>query len=194
MRHTFTGVAVVSFVLLWLSASAFAAIDCRYAAKGAKSAELLPHGACGTLRGDELRVVRAHLKRMQFTDGLAAVLVRDKVFYVNKAGKAVRVLVFENGPDYFAEGLARAVAKNKVGFVNRKLRVVIKPAYDFAFPFDQGRAAVCTGCKAVPQGEHVSIEGGTWGAIDKAGTVVIPLELTREALFQKLGGKQERGR
>jgi hypothetical protein len=78
--------------------------------------------------------------------------------------------------------LARTISHGKFGYIDRKLTVVIKPEYDVAFPFRNGRAIVCTGCVTVAEGEHRAVKGGTWGLIDKTGAIVIPVRYTKEEL------------
>ena len=106
----------------------------------------------------------------------AAILVRDRDFYfVNSAGKTAPAFKFDNGPDYFVEGLARTIRNGKIGFVNAQLDEVIPPVWDFAAPFDHGRAQVCSGCIQEPLGEHSIMTGGKWGYIDQHGNLVEPL-------------------
>jgi hypothetical protein len=174
-------------IVLWLLRSVSAeAAECTYASKmttGNRQPELTAQGTCGEFVGqDEFRISPEHLSKLLFRNGLAVVLVDDKAFYVAKSGKAARVHVFENGADYFSEGLARTISHGKFGYIDRKLTVVIKPEYDVAFPFRNGRAIVCTGCVTVAEGEHRAVEGGTWGLIDKTGAIVIPVRYTREEL------------
>jgi hypothetical protein len=82
--------------------------------------------------------------------------------------------------------LARTQYGGKIGFVNKKLNVIIQPQYDFGFPFQQGKAIVCNGCRPVQEGEHQQLTGGKWGALDRQGQIVIPLEYTRDELEKKL--------
>lgn len=105
-------------------------------------------------------------------DGLADIRIHDGIYYINKNAHLVRTHLFDNGPDYFKEGLARTIKNNKFGFINKKLDIVIKPEYDFAFPFVNGQAKVCNGCSIKLVGEHKTVEGGQWGIIDKQGNVV----------------------
>jgi hypothetical protein len=88
-------------------------------------------------------------------------------------GKAVTTLTYDNGADYFQEGLARTVQGGKIGFVNESLEVVIAPSWDFAFPFENGKAVVCNGCRPESDGEHTTIVGGGWGYIDIRGAVLV---------------------
>ena len=112
-----------------------------------------------------------------------AIEVDGEPAYVNAAGVVVPVLRFDNGPDYFVEGLARTVQNGKVGFVDESLRVVIAPAWDFAFPFENGAALVCEGCTRRRVGdEHEEVVGGRWGRIDARGRVVVPVIHARDAV------------
>ncbi|MDB4990382.1 MAG: hypothetical protein JWN04_5560 [Myxococcaceae bacterium] len=88
--------------------------------------------------------------RQKAGDEPVAVVVAGKLYYMNAAGRAAPVLLFGNGPDYFVEGLARTVRNSKVGFIDTALIERIAPRWDFAFPFEQGVAIVCQGCRAQP--------------------------------------------
>ena len=180
-------------LLCGLLAAAAQAAECRYVprtAAGGGAAELAAQGDCGELVGkDGLRIVREHLGRLSFRDGLAEVRVDDKVFYVDRAGRAARAFPFDNGADYFSDGLARTIANGRIGYIDRRLRVVVKPEYDFGFPFDEGRAVVCIGCTEVPEGEHRAVRGGRWGMIDKTGAQIVPVIHTREALDRIRGDR-----
>lgn len=105
---------------------------------------------------------------------------------INKYGKILRnSYLFDNGPDYFVAGLSRYVENGKLGFIDHKADAVIPARFDWASPFffDAPVAVVCQGCKAAPDhGKgccHSEIKGGKWGAIDRTGKIVIPLEFDR---------------
>ncbi len=98
-------------------------------------------------------------------DGLAYLRTRDGFLYVNSQGYARQVISYDNGPDYFAAGLARTRQNGKIGYFDKSLKMVIAPAYDFGFPFSEGRAIVCNGCVEQQKGEHKIMVGGLWGAI-----------------------------
>lgn len=115
-------------------------------------------------------------------DGLADIRIHDGIYYINKNAELVRTHLFDNGPDYFIDGLARTIKNNKFGFINKKLTVVIKPEYDFAFPFVNGQAKVCNGCSLKPVGEHKAVVGGQWGVIDKKGNVVTEIKYSKKEL------------
>jgi hypothetical protein len=108
--------------------------------------------------------------------------IGPRLYYVTAAGILRETLVFDNGPDYFEDGLARTVEHGKVGFMDGALQVRIAPAWDFAFPFQDGFAAVCDGCRTEADGEHSRVVGGVWGYIDKAGRIKVPLAFTDATL------------
>jgi hypothetical protein len=127
-------------------------------------------------------VSRQSLAHAEFgAEGLSAILVGERIYFVNRAGNTAPALKFDNGPDYFVEGLARTVKDGKIGFVNTALEPVVAPVWDFAFPFSNGVAAVCSGCMAAG-GEHQLVTGGKWGYIDKRGKVLVPVRYDRDEL------------
>jgi WG containing repeat len=129
-------------------------------------------------------VVRSEVVPKGEPVSVEAVVVDGQLLFVLASGKTAPALPFDNGPDYFVEGLARTVRDGKVGFVNEALDVVVPREWDFAFPFEDGFARVCTGCSIEHHGteEHGEVRGGAWGWIDRQGRVVVPVEHTQESL------------
>ena len=82
----------------------------------------------------------------------------------------------DNAPDAFVEERARTQVDSKIGYIDRKLRVVIPPRYDWGFPFEHGKAVVCSGCEPKRDGEHWFVEGGLWGVVDRNGREIVPLQ------------------
>ncbi|MCH9741424.1 MAG: WG repeat-containing protein, partial [Epsilonproteobacteria bacterium] len=167
--------------------------ECSYIAKASKQnpePEFQNQGICGEFFDeDTLLVYSKHLDNMNFSeDNLTSLYTNSGIFYVLKSGKVVRTFFFDNGADFFEEGLTRTIAKKKFGFMNRKLEVVIPPQFDFAFPFEDGKAIVCNGCRQEKEerGEHMRIVGGQWGAIDKQGNVIVPLVYDSKEVYGKL--------
>ena len=106
--------------------------------------------------------------------GIAAVIDDQGWAYIDrKGGIVLRPFIFDNGPDYFREGLARFTVDYKFGFFNERGEVIIKPRFDFAFPFSEGLSPACMGCLEKSEGEHSIVEGGAWGYIDNKGDWVI---------------------
>jgi hypothetical protein len=148
------------------------------------ASEFSAQGECGKFADDETLVLyREHFNNLNFGDSNYTTLYvkngKDgdrRVFYVSKSGKVIRTFFFDNGADYFKEGLARTIFKKKFGFINNKLEVVIEPRFDFAYPFENGRAKVCNGCTKKQEGEYFRMVGGEWGVIDKSGKLISPIK------------------
>jgi hypothetical protein len=140
--------------------------------------------ACAdTLVDGQTRVRREALEKLSFNaDGLAPALIDGVLVFVSRHGKTAPAFPFDNGVDCFVEGFARTLKAGKIGFVDKDLDEAVPAIWDFAYPFDQGVAVVCDGCRAVPAGEHFSMEGGRWGYIDVRGRIVVPVEQTRTQL------------
>lgn len=80
------------------------------------------------------------------------------------------VFIYDNGPDYEAEGLIRVVKNGKIGYADAKTyAIVIKPQFDCAYPFENGKAKVSNQCKTVKDGEHSIWESDAWQYMDKQG-------------------------
>jgi len=114
-----------------------------------------------------------YLKQLDFKGEEIISVFKDHAFYyIRKDGKAMKTLTYENGADPFVEGLARTKIDGKIGFFNTNLDIVLKPIYDFAFPFYKGIAEICTGCKEEKEGEYSMLKGGRWQEINREGLVI----------------------
>jgi len=98
-----------------------------------------------------------------FSEGLTPVRANRKSGFVNKVGKEVIPLMYDD-TGCFSGGLAPVKLNGKWGFINKKGEVVIALKYGFADEF-QGEYAVVVSL----QGE----EG--FGFINKDGKIVVPL-------------------
>jgi hypothetical protein len=97
--------------------------------------------------------------------GLLAIDKKEHVLY--------QVYNFDNGPDYAQDGLFRIVSNNKIGYANAITgKVIIKPMYEGAFPFINGKARVSYKCQNVNEGEHSYWKNGTWLYINTKGQIV----------------------
>ncbi|MCK4709759.1 MAG: WG repeat-containing protein, partial [Gammaproteobacteria bacterium] len=111
--------------------------------------ELTQFKNCAYISSDKsIAVFPEHINNINFIDNLASIRVDSAIYYINQLGITRRVHLFDNGADYFIEGLSRTIKNNQYGFINKKLDVVINENYDFAFPFTNGKAMVCIGCKS----------------------------------------------
>ncbi len=104
-------------------------------------------------------------------DGLAAVYAADSFHYVTRAGRTQAVLTWDSGPDYVEEGLLRGRVGPRVGYFTPTLEQAFPATFDFAWPFADGIAQVCEGCRpGTPEGEgHTPVEGGHWFHINRQG-------------------------
>ncbi len=106
--------------------------------------------------------------------GVAHILTQDGWVAINRKKKVLyKPFIYDNGPDYVQEGLLRFVEIGKMGFVNEAGKKVIKAQFDFVFPFENGRARFCNGCKTIKMDEHSMIDEktGSWGEVDKKGKI-----------------------
>jgi hypothetical protein len=96
-----------------------------------------------------------------FSEGLAAVMLMEKVGYIDLTGKMTIPYKYDFG-GAFKEGLAVVERKGKYGFIDATGKEVIPLTYDDAEDFTDGLAIV--------------EKGGLYGFINKQGKVVIPLK------------------
>ena len=81
--------------------------------------------------------------------------------------------LFDNGPDYVSEGLFRIVGRNgRIGYADTTGRVVIRPHYEAAYPFQDGHATVARQARKVWIGEHFYWESDRWKEVDPKGRKV----------------------
>lgn len=138
-----------------------------------KGGELTPFENCAVMKADGAIVSPVVLKKVQFNkDGLAELRLHQiGCYWMNRRGESKKTLCFDNGSDYFVDGVARYIAPSgKYGFMDKNLKVVIPASFDFVFPFINGRARFCQGCRESRKGEYTSMTGGTWGSMDRKGS------------------------
>jgi hypothetical protein len=155
-------------------------LACTYVANTA-GAGLEAHPRCARQQGGRPVFSARTLRELRY-DGhrLAEIAVEHSWYYLKPDGRSLRVLGYDNGADAFSERLVRGPVDGKIAYFDRSFKQVIAPRYDWGWPFGNGRALVCIGCKAQRAGEHVDVVGGSWGYIDRAGKEVVPLTLDRE--------------
>jgi hypothetical protein len=162
-------------------------LACVYAANE-PTAELEPHAGCAARTKGGLQIATEHLNRMSFVhEGLAAALIDNQWRYVKRNGESLRVLTYDNYADDFSEGLTRSLVGSRIAYFDRDFHQVIPPIYDWGWPFKDGRAMVCLGCKVAERDSegHRPVIGGKWGFIDKRGREIISVSLSEaEAMKQ----------
>lgn len=110
-----------------------------------------------------------------FTDTFRTYAIVHKTtggyFAIDREEKTMcEILNFDNGPDYVEEGLFRIIEKGKIGYADSATgKIVIKPQYECAYPFENGVAKVSVKCTQTPEGEYTKWESDKWIYIDKKG-------------------------
>ncbi len=179
------------FFLLTNAAYGGDPFDCSYCAHRSKAdpaPSVKEYKDCGTMADGQVVISKKHLKLMAFDDyGLATIFAKGQHFYVKRNGSVLAVITFDNWADDYSEGLVRSRVDGKITYHDRSFKQVIAPKYDWGFPFRNGVALVCNGCKlGMPDGEgHTSVIGGVWGSIDRKGREVVPVRFTREEAEEK---------
>ncbi|UZE94589.1 WG repeat-containing protein [Alkalimarinus alittae] len=177
---------IAIFTLLLLSSFSIRANEtCAYFAKETiqnKFPEWQSYDNCATYKGRILNVLPNHLSKVAFdVSGLAPFWASGHYFYLKEDGNFLSVIPFDNGADTFREGLVRSVINSKIAYFNQELQMVIPPKYDWGWPFYNGRALVCTGCKiSEPDDDgHKPVKGGVWGYINKSGKEVVTVKFNQ---------------
>ncbi len=122
--------------------------------------------------GHRLKLSADALKGLEYdAHGLAVVHADGGFHYVDRSGRSLPVLAWDNGADIPQEGLLRGRVGDRVGYFDLQFRQVIPALFDFAWPFEDGVAEVCNGCRrGTPDGDgHTPMEGGEWFRIDRTG-------------------------
>jgi WG containing repeat len=108
-----------------------------------------------------------------FNGGLAKVCYQGeshKCGYIDRTGKVVIPLKFDEAAETFSNGLASVNIKDRLGYIDKTGKIVIPlQSYSSADDFDSGLARVCSG------------ESDKCGYINRTGKVVIPLKFDRVA-------------
>ena len=87
--------------------------------------------------------------------------------------KLYEVFNYDNGPDYTEEGYFRIIENGKIGYADAVTgKIMIKPQYEAAFPFEDGVAKAAVHATKEMDGENSAWESDDWIYIDKNGNVV----------------------
>ena len=111
-------------------------------------------------------------------DKTAFVLLKDKkgVYAIDRSEKILfQICSFEFGPDIISNGLFRIIENGKIGFANMNGEIVIKPRFQFVYPFQEnGFAIFCENGTWSMLDKYIPVIKGKWGVINRQGVVVIP--------------------
>ncbi|MBE0648903.1 MAG: WG repeat-containing protein, partial [Bacteroidales bacterium] len=83
------------------------------------------------------------------------------------------VFPFDNGPDYPSDGLIRIRENGMIGYADLKGNIMISPSFEYAYPFQDGVALICTEGTPEQDGEHSQWKESKWGAINKRGEILV---------------------
>ena len=112
----------------------------------------------------KFQILPTYDQAFNFSDGLALVLIGRKYAYIDKSGSVVIDPKNYFVGDGFSEGLATIAIRgesgnDKWGYIDTTGKIAIRPSFEWAGAFHEGRAAVK--------------EKGKYGFIDKKGNVVV---------------------
>ena len=111
-------------------------------------------------------------------DKIAFVLLKDRkgVYAIDRNEKILfQVCSYEIGPDIVSNGLFRIIENGKIGFANMNGEIVIKPRFQFVYPFQEnGFAIFCDNGTWSMLDKYIPVIKGKWGVINRQGVVVIP--------------------
>ena len=111
-------------------------------------------------------------------DKIAFVLLKDRkgVYSIDRNEKILfQVCSYEIGPDIVSNGLFRIIENGKIGFANMNGEIVIKPRFQFVYPFQEnGFAIFCENGTWSMLDKYIPVIKGKWGVINRQGVVVIP--------------------
>ncbi|MBN2774857.1 MAG: WG repeat-containing protein [Prolixibacteraceae bacterium] len=129
---------------------------------------------CGYVNYKGDTIIHAGKYAMCLTDtirGMGVVLQPDAGFIgINNTGNFLfEIFNYDNGPDYLSEGLFRIIKNGKIGYADTTGKIRIRPKYDCAYPFENGKAKVSLNCLKSAVGEFTKWESSKWFCINKKG-------------------------
>ena len=127
---------------------------------------------CRQVAPGKLEISATTLSSLAFDkDGLASLYAAGQFYYLRRDGHYLPVITFDNGADYFIEGLTRAVIDGKLGYYDTELQPAFAARFDWGWPFEDGIAQVCEGCRpGEPDiNDHIPMVGGHFFRIDRQG-------------------------
>lgn len=95
--------------------------------------------------------------------------------FIDETGKEVIPLQYQRAGG-FKNGLAKVMLNDKWGFINSQGKFVVQPIYTFIDNYEDDIAICNVGATIKNKYSFFSLdyEGGKWGAVDRAGKIIIP--------------------
>jgi hypothetical protein len=134
---------------------------------------------CGYLNSEGDTIIPFGKYAFFFTDTFKtyAIVYKTDVGFIaidRKENELYKVFPFDNGPDYPSDGFFRILQANKIGFADINTgEITIKPQFDCAFPFENGRAKVSLECQTESDGEHTRWVSENWYFINLKGEKIV---------------------
>lgn len=138
-------------------------------------AGLQPLADCSLGADGRLQLSKAALAGLDYdAAGNATVHAGDGFHYVKRDGRQLAVVAWDNGADPYQQALVRTRVDGRIGFADPAFQPAFAARFDFAWPFQDGRALVCDGCRpTAPDADgHRGLAGGRWFHIDRHGQAV----------------------
>lgn len=178
--------------IVWMLAAALvqpvaaADLSCFYASRAQQT--IVQEAACVEQAQGRPVPKAAVLSDMAFEGGLGQMFVQGVWYWVRPDGYAQAALAVDNGPDAFAQGVMRGPGRQGITYYGTDLQPVLETPYTWGLSFHEDYALVCADCaaKAPDENGYRSIEGETWGVIDRQGKVRVPPTLTRQEAVSQL--------
>ena len=119
-----------------------------------------------------LSVITPHIYTQQRDEPLFPVADQGRTLYIDRTGKVVLTVPYPASG--FSDGLARVTVNNQTGYIDRTGKLVIGPIPYGGRDFSNGLAMV----ESVERCTYAETKQ-KYGYIDRSGTLVIPITLTR---------------
>jgi hypothetical protein len=141
------------------------------------------------IENDSLRINQKYINELEKSENGFCVLNCGPEYgnlFMKENGQIVLwgVVNMDNDADQFKYGLVRIKRNGKWGYADKKGKIIIKPEYDGAMPFDKGVGMVCVGCieKCVENSncEYHFFDGGIWYFLDRHGKVIEKTDKTKK--------------
>lgn len=168
----------IKYILLFLSLTGmFTITSCKSDVQEGNWIRKVENDSCGFVDASGNWRIKKGVYSIIYTDTFVNTAIvsskKDGLIGIDKKGnKLYNVQIFDNFPDSASEGLFRIYVNKKYGFADMN-GIVIKPKFDFVYPFSEGLAQFIQGCTFEKGEEHTSIVGGKSGYINKKGNIVI---------------------
>lgn len=142
------------------------------------------HGAGVINTKGEMVVEPKFDKAYAFSEGLAAIKIKEKWGYMDKDGHIIIEPQFEEA-GIFSEGIARIGIDSHYGYINKEGRIIIEPRFNLATEFKNGIAKVGIGKYSYIATKFREGFVGKYGYINTTGEFVIDMNYSELGDFEE---------